>query len=141
MSTSPRPKSLALMFLLGAFLTGGAVGFVADRAVNLSRPPRKQFDDRMMRDSLATELHLSEAQRQTFDSVFDWRRARNREIMDSLRPTFNATRDSARVLFMKALDQTQLVEFRQVIARSEAADSTRRALAADSVRQAKEKGR
>jgi len=127
------------MFLLGAFLTGGAVGFVADRAVNLSRPPRRQFDERMMRDSLAAELHLSGTQRQTFDSVFDWRRARNREIMDPLRPAFNATRDSARVLFMSVLTPAQQAEFRLVIARSEAADSTRRAQAADSTRRVKEK--
>lgn len=115
------------MFLLGAFLTGGAVGFVADRAVNLSRPPRKQFDERTMRDSLATELHLSDAQRRTVDSVYDWRRARNKEIMDSVRPSFDATRDSARVLLMKVLDPSQQAEFRRVIARSQAADSARRA--------------
>ncbi len=126
MSTSPRPRSLALMFLLGAFLTGGAVGFVADRAVNLSRPPRRQFDERTMRDSLAAELHLSASQRLTVDSVFDWRRARNRVIMDSVRPSFDATRDSARVLLMKVLDPSQQAAFRGVIARSQAADSARR---------------
>ena len=115
------------MFLLGAFLTGGAVGFVADRAINLSRPPRKQFDERTMRDSLAAELHLSDSQRRTVDSVYDSRRARNKEIMDSVRPSFDAARDSARLLLMKVLDPSQQAEFRRVIARSQAADSARRA--------------
>ena len=127
MSTTPRPKSLALLFLFGAFLTGGAVGFVADRAVTLSRSPRKQFDERTMRDSLAAELHLSTAQRLAVDSVYDWRRARNKEIMDSVRPAFDASRDRSRLLVMKVLDPSQQVEFRRVIARSQAADSARRA--------------
>jgi hypothetical protein len=114
------------MFLLGAFLTGGAVGFVADRAVTMSRPPHRQFDERMMRDSLARELHLSDAQRRTVDSVYDWRHARTKVLMDSVRPSFDATRDSARTLLMKVLDPTQQADFRKIIARSRAADSTRR---------------
>jgi hypothetical protein len=125
-SSNPRPKSLALMFLLGAFLTGGAVGFVADRAVNLSHPPHRQFDERMMRDSLARELHLTDAQRHAVDSIYDWRHARTKELMDSVRPSFDATRDSARVLLMKVFDPTQQADFRKIIARSRASDSTRR---------------
>ena len=115
------------MFLLGAFLTGGAVGFVADRAVNMSRTPHRQFDERTSRDSLAHELHLSDAQRQTLDSVYDWRRARIKEIMDSTRPAFDATRDSARVRLMKVLDPSQQAAFSKVLARTRATDSTRRA--------------
>lgn len=126
MSNSPRSKSLALMFLLGAFLTGGAVGFVADRAVTLSRPSKKPMDQRAMRDSLARELHLSDAQRLKVDSIFDWRRARYKEIMDSVQPVFDASRDSARVLLMQTFDADQQAAFRLMIARSAAADSARR---------------
>lgn len=126
MSNSPRSKSLALMFLLGAFLTGGAVGFVADRAVSLSRPSRQPMDERSMRDSVARELHLSDAQRQKFDSIFDWRRARNKEIMETVRPSLMASRDSARVLLMQTFDPEQQAAFRLIIARSATADSARR---------------
>lgn len=112
------------MFLLGAFLTGGAVGFAAERAV--SRPHDRQVSERMMRDSLARELHLSDTQRRSVDSVYEWRRARNREIMDSVRPRFDATRDSARARLMKVLEPTQQAEFRRVIARIQSADSARR---------------
>ena len=116
------------MFLLGAFLTGGAVGFVADRAVAKSQPVHRPFDERMMRDSLATELHLSDAQRRTVDSVYDWRRARNKEIMETVRPAFDATRDSARTLLMHSLDPSQQVGFRRIIERTtRSADSARRA--------------
>ena len=115
------------MFLLGAFLTGGAVGFVADRAVNMSRPPRRQYDERSMRDSLARDLHLSDAQRRTVDSVYDWRHARTKELMDSVRPSFDATRDSARAMLMKVLDPSQQAEFRKMIeVAKRSTDSTRR---------------
>ncbi len=134
MSNLPRTKSLALMFLLGAFLTGGAVGFVADRAVTLSRPAPRPQDERAMRDSvaremrdsLARELHLSDAQRVKVDSIFDWRRARNRQIMDSVQPAFDATRDSARVLMLQSLDSAQQQGFKRIITRLAAADSARR---------------
>ena len=114
MSTTPRPKSLALMFVLGAFLTGGAVGFAADRAVTRSRPTR-QFDERAGRDSLAKELNLTADQRRVIDSVMDWRRARSREIMQLYRPMLDSVRDSGRVLMMQALDSAQQVRFLALI--------------------------
>ncbi|MEO7521654.1 MAG: hypothetical protein ABIW79_07550 [Gemmatimonas sp.] len=57
MSSMQQSRSLAVMFLLGAFLTGGALGFVADRAVT-KRPYQRQFDRRDMRAEFARELHL-----------------------------------------------------------------------------------
>ncbi len=114
------------MFLLGAFLTGGAVGFVADRAVTLSRPERRQEIERSMRDSLDRELQLTDAQRRTVDSVLDWRGSRFKEIMDSVRPTFSVARDSARVLLMREFDPAQQVAFRRIIERNRIADSVRK---------------
>jgi Spy/CpxP family protein refolding chaperone len=102
------------MFLLGAFLTGGAVGFAADRAVTRSRPAR-QFDERAGRDSLAKELNLTADQRRVIDSVMDWRRARSREIMQLYRPMLDTVRDSGRVLMMQALDSAQQVKFKALI--------------------------
>jgi hypothetical protein len=124
--SSPSTKSIAWIFLIGAFLTGGAVGFVTDRAINLSRPRRGPMDERAMRDSLARELHLSDAQRRSVDSIYDWRRARNKELMDSVSPSFDAVRDSARVLLMKSLDPQQQADFRKIIDRLQKADSVRR---------------
>ncbi len=115
------------MFLLGAFLTGGAVGFVADRAVTLSRPERRQEADRSMRDSLDAELELTDTQRRAVDSVLDWRGSRFKEIMDSVRPSFNAMRDSARVLLMKEFDPAQQAAFVRIIERNRIADSARKA--------------
>lgn len=115
------------MFLLGAFLTGGAVGFAADRAVSRARP-EKQYDERAARDSLAQELTLSADQRRVIDSVFDWRRARSREIMQTYRPTLDSIRDSARVLMRAVLDPAQQTKFNDLIERNNrASDSVGRA--------------
>ena len=127
MSTTPQPKSLALMFLLGAFLTGGAVGFAADRAVTRNRP-QSQYDDRAMRDHFAKELNLTVDQRRVVDSAFDWRRARSRELMKQYRPALDSVRDSARVLMRAVLTPTQLAAFAAMIERNRlAADSMTRA--------------
>ena len=127
MSTTPRPKSLALMFLLGAFLSGSAVGYVADRAVTRAKPSR-QYDAKAMREELAQQLSLSTDQRRVIDSVFDWRRTRSKEIMQQYQPSLDSVRDSARVLMMQALDTAQQSKFKALIERNKrTADSAMRA--------------
>jgi hypothetical protein len=128
MSQSPRPKSLALMFILGALLTGGAVGFIAARAA--SQPVVMATDDRAMRAALARELELTPEQAASVDSAWDWRRARSREIMTVVRPALDSVRDSARVLMMTTLSESQKERFRALIERNQRiADSTAKARA------------
>jgi hypothetical protein len=116
------------MFLLGAFLTGSAVGYAADRAMTRSRPTTRPDFDRVMRDELAQTLSLSTEQRTAIDSVFDWRRARDRENMQRIQPSLDSTRDSARVLIRSHLDAKQLTQFAELIERNKRrADSVRRA--------------
>ena len=131
-SSTPRPKSLALMFLVGAFLTGGAVGYAADRAVTRAKPARQQ-DAKSMRDDLAIQLSLSPAQRRAIDTVFDWRRARSKEIMQQYQPMLDSIRDSARVLIMSQLDTTQQTKFKALIEHNKRV--------ADSISKAREGGR
>jgi hypothetical protein len=121
-----QPKSLAVMFLLGAFLTGGALGFVADRAVS-GRPYTKQFDQQSMREEFARELRLSEQQRRTIDSIFDWRDARAREIRKVIKPSMDSLVDSGRVLINAQLDTTQQRLFKDLRDSIAARDSLRRA--------------
>ncbi len=113
------------MFLLGAFLTGGAVGFVADRAVTRARPD-KPIDERAGRDSLAQALSLTPDQRRVIDSVFDWRRARYKEIMQTYRPALDSVRDSGRVLMRAVLDPAQQERFNALI-NQQSVDSANRA--------------
>jgi hypothetical protein len=116
------------MFLIGAFLTGSAVGYAAERAVARKQQPSRQLDEKTMRDNFAQELSLSTDQRRVIDSVFDWRRARSKEIMQQYRPTLDSVRDSARVLMLQALDTAQQAKFMALIERNKrSADSASRA--------------
>jgi hypothetical protein len=125
-STTPRPKSLALMFLLGALLTGSALGFAAGRVV--SKPVVMLNDDKSVREELARELKLSPEQAVALDSAWEWRRARSREIMSAVRPALDSVRDSARVLMLTRLDETQQESFRKLIERNQRmADSAAKA--------------
>lgn len=126
MSNTPRPKSIALMFLLGAFLTGSAVGYAADRAFS-STTSQHQNSEVSMRDSLAKELRLSGPQRHLVDSILDWGRGRRNEIMKPVIPTLRAERDSARALILQALDGTQQARFRSILERMRVNDSASRA--------------
>jgi len=92
-----RSKQQALMFLLGAVLVGGAVGFSADRYIGhaqfaVSYGPRGKFYD---------ELGLSSTQRNTLDSLAFQRDCAVRALiapqkpaLDSLKARFQAERDS-----------------------------------------------
>lgn len=126
MNSTPRPKSLAMMFMLGAFLTGGAVGFAAERAV--AKPVVLLNDEKSVREELARELRLTEEQKVVMDSAWDWRRARNREIMAVVRPSLDSVRDSARVRMMAVLSEEQKETFRKLIERNQRlADSANKA--------------
>lgn len=134
-------KSLAVMFLLGAFLAGGALGFVADRAVT-KHPYARQFDGRSMREEFARELRLSPVQQSGIDSVFDWRGAREQEVrklykpvVDSIlalhKPALDSILDSSRVLINARLDTTQQRLFKELRDNMKAhQDSVRKARAA-----------
>jgi len=124
-SSWQQPKSLAVMFLLGAFLSGGALGFVADRAVG-RRPYSKQFDQQSMRDEFARELRLSEQQRRVIDSIFDWRDDRAKEIRKVIKPSMDSLVDSGRVLINAHLDTTQQRLFRELRDSIAVRDSLRR---------------
>jgi hypothetical protein len=125
-SSFQQPKSLAVMFLLGAFLTGGALGFVADRAVT-GRPYTRQYDAPSMREEFARELQLSEQQRGAIDSIFDWRDARAKEVRKVIKPSLDSIVDSARVLINAQLDTTQQRLFKDLRDSIAVRDSLRRA--------------
>ena len=124
MSNSSRSKSLALMFLLGAFLTGGAIGFAADRAMMAKKPYAQVLSPR---DELARVLGLTSEQRDSLNAILDWRNAEDRELTRPLRPMFDANRDSARVLIMNQLSEEQKQSFRDFLERQEAEREKRNA--------------
>ena len=104
------------MFLLGAFVVGGTLGFTVDRVVSegLHAAPRPVS----VVDAFAEELDLSPTQRAEVDSILT---ARN-HVMDSLvapvRPQLNAVRDSARHAIASRLTEEQRAKFDAYIERT-----------------------
>lgn len=125
--STPRPKSLAMAYLVGAFMFGGAVGYASDRAM-VKPATRMWFEQPSVVETLDHELQLRPEQRAVFDSVWAWRRSRSSAIMAPIKPALDSARDSARVLMMNTLDSTQQAAFRRLIERqTRAADSAAKA--------------
>ncbi len=90
-----RSKSYALLFLLAAFIAGGALGFTADRYISHHGHGRP---DRPSRDRMAKELNLTPAQRVQFDSIMNNRRAQMREVFKPIRPQMDSLQQIAKAI-------------------------------------------
>lgn len=130
MSTS-RTKSVALAFLLGAFLTGGASGFAAGRSTSATSKKdgtvSREYTYSSMVQELARELTLSDAQTAAVDSILTWRKSQYDQIMLPIRPALNIARDSARTLIELRLDAAQREAFIQLRNRMSAQSDSARA--------------
>jgi Spy/CpxP family protein refolding chaperone len=94
-----RSKNLAMMFLLGAVLVGGAVGFTADRV--WMRDARCS-DPRASKELLYDRLELGAAQRAAFDSILDDRHRQFDSLFKPIRPQMDSIRARSRAQ-MRAL--------------------------------------
>lgn len=126
-----RSKSVAIAFLLGAFVTGGATGFAAGRTTSASTVEgnvySRQYTYSLMVRELARDLNLSAEQTAAVDSILDWRKTRYDEVMLPLRPALDTARDSARALIVQRLNAQQRVAFTELLNRTSApkADSAK----------------
>lgn len=125
-----RSKWYALLFLVGAFVAGAAVGVAGDRTVEHKAPHRGGGLDRMAR-----ELNLTAAQRTAFDSILENRRKQMRELFAPIRPQLDSLtaisekmRDSTHEQLRKVLTPEQQVKFDRMHeeAKKRAADARRR---------------
>lgn len=91
-----RSKWFALLFLVGAFVAGIAVGFAADRALVHERPGRR--DGRSPLDRMARELDLTAAQRATFDTILENRDKQMRQLFAPVRPTLDSLTQLSKVI-------------------------------------------
>lgn len=127
---SSRTKSVALAFLLGAFLTGGASGFAASRLTSATKKNgtvSREYTYSSMVQELARELTLSDEQTAAVDSILTWRKSRYTEIMLPIRPALDTARDSARTLIELRLDPAQREAFIQLRNRMSAQSDSARA--------------
>jgi hypothetical protein len=129
--TTSRKKSVALAFLLGAFITGGTLGFAAGRTTGTTKKDKSTASREYTYSGLVRELQrdlsLSDAQTAAVDSILTWRKARYTEIMSPIQPMLDTARDSARTLIEQRLDSTQREAFIQLRNRMSARTDSARA--------------
>jgi hypothetical protein len=104
-------KQLAMMFLLGAVLVGGVLGFTADRVVFRDQVCAKELTPQGARDQFAKDLSLTPAQRIVIDSILDMRHQQIAAVMKPVRPQIEAIKDSTRAQMTRALDVRQREKF------------------------------
>jgi hypothetical protein len=113
-----RSKTLALIFLIGTLVAGGAVGFTVDRLL-VRNACRDVADRRSLRRTLADRLELTPAQRVAVDSILDKRHRDMNAVYDVVRPQIQPKLDSiraaARVEITKVLDARQQERFQQMM--------------------------
>ena len=105
-------KNLAIAFLLGAVVVGGAQGFTADRVMLRDRISRPEGG----RPSLADRLQLDATQRARLDSLLDDRHRRMALVMATVRPTLDSIKAGSRDEIRLILNPTQRAEFEKVLA-------------------------
>ena len=108
-----RSKNLAMMFLLGAVLVSGALGFTADR---LWMRDAACNDPRASRALLYDRLELNAAQRAEWDSILDDRHRQFDSLFKPIKPQMDSIRSRSRAQ-MRALLTTpeQRARFEAII--------------------------
>ena len=105
-----KSKSMALGFLLGTLVCGGALGFSLDRV--LTRPACDANTDRQaVRAYMASKLQLSPLQRAQVDSLLDIRHRDISKIVAPVRPQLDSVREATRVQIKRLLDAGQQQRF------------------------------
>jgi hypothetical protein len=112
-----RSKGYAVMFLLGAFVAGGALGFTADRVIDVKHG-REARGPRAYRQRMAEELKLTPAQQASVDSLIE---QKHRQIvtlykpvkpqLDSIALQARTVSDSTHAQIKRLLNPDQQVKF------------------------------
>jgi hypothetical protein len=114
-----RSKHLAMMFLLGAVLVGGALGFTADRVLARDTPCT---NSRCTREVLYDRLELTTAQRAAWDSILDDRHRQFDSLFKPIRPQMDSIRSRGRTQIRALLTPAQLERFEAIIDEQKASE-------------------
>lgn len=126
-------KSLALLFLLGAFVAGAAIGVAGDRVLEHNRP--RPMGRRGGLERMARDLNLTTAQKAAFDSILENRQTQLRQLyapvqpqIDSLDAAGKVIRDSTHEQLRRVLNPEQRAKFDKMHAEAmkRGADARRR---------------
>lgn len=93
-----RSKGYALLFLLGAFLTGGALGFTADRVIGGAGHGRQMRGPAAYRQKMAEELKLTPQQQASIDSLMEQKKRQIVALYRPVKPQLDSIAVSARIV-------------------------------------------
>ena len=102
-----RSKQQALMFLLGAVLVGGVLGFSAERVMLHASTDRSWS----ARTAMYDDLELTPAQRAAMDSVIDEKNRRVDSLLKPVKPQIDSVRANARAQFYRIFTTDQRAKF------------------------------
>jgi hypothetical protein len=105
-------KQLALMFLLGAVLVGGALGFTADRVWGRETACR---DPKSSKALLYDRLELTTAQRLAWDSILDDRHRQFDSLFKPIKPQMDSIRSRGRAQVRALLTPDQRERFEAIL--------------------------
>jgi hypothetical protein len=108
-------KNLAVTFLLGAVLVGGALGFTADRVMIRDRLCATSSNSGSLRLTLADRLQLDATQRARLDSILDERHRRYELVMSTVRDQLDSVKMRARDQIRLVLTEEQRQEFEKLL--------------------------
>ena len=118
-----RSKWYGLVFLLGAFIAGAAIGYAAERAMGHGRPSRHGSHSPL--DRMSRDLDLTPQQRAAFDTILENREKQMRQLfapiqpqMDSLMKIGKVIGDSTHQQLKRVLTPEQQAKFDKIRAES-----------------------
>lgn len=114
-----RSKQQALMFLLGAVLVGGVLGFSAERVLRHSAVDHTWAP----REAMYDDVGLTPAQRAAMDSVLDTSNQQREALIRSIRPQLDSLRVRTRAQMYQIFTPEQRARFEARVRE----DSVRRA--------------
>ena len=92
-----RSRGYAVMFLLGAFVAGGALGFTADRVID-AKHGREMRGLHGYRKRMVEELKLSPQQQASVDSLLDQKHRQIVALYKPVKPQLDSIAVQARVV-------------------------------------------
>lgn len=116
-------KNVAMAFLLGTFLTGGVLGFSANRIIKRDEVCTRRGVNPVV-EMMAQRLGLDPAQSASIDSILDNRAAQYKKAMAPIRPQMDSIKQDARDQMRRVLTQEQKHEFEAML--RDLSDSTRK---------------
>lgn len=102
-----RSKQQALMFLLGAVIVGGVLGFSAERVIGHGHGQSSWAQRTTMYD----DLELTAGQRAAMDSIMDDRNRRVDSLLRPVRSQIDSVRANARTQFYRVFTADQRLKF------------------------------